>query len=192
MTETASTLQMIDCARFHTRMTKIACDRYRADHPENCKGCAGSGEVVAELPRTVVPVANKRARQPTGKTGKHKVAACSKCHRVMPLPGRGLCGKCYSATLKSEAILNSVDQGKVSGKVRTEKPAVSQPAAQIPTENVNPVVPEVPKPSFSGIDWLFAGEADLLAKVEDLARKDRRDVRNEVLCIIEAYFEGAE
>lgn len=197
MTQAADNIQMVDCTRYHTRMTKAGCDRYRADHPEKCKGCSGSGEVVAELPRTVVPLENKRGRKRTGKPGRQKVAACAKCQRVMPLPGRGLCGKCYSIVLKNEV--------KGNGRTAKENPVVNQPAAHddagngktVATESVK--APEkqapcstMPSDKPSGIDWLFSGEEELLEKVKELARKDRRDVRCEVLCIIEDYLEGAK
>lgn len=48
--------------------------------------------------------AKARDKKPAGKPSKHKIGPCAnpECKRVMPLPGRGLCGKCYSAALKAE------------------------------------------------------------------------------------------
>lgn len=122
----------------------------------------------------------KRGRKPRGDqpVSKHKVDECAQCRRVMPLPGRGLCGKCYSAALNAE-------KGKPGRRNQAESPAADDRGGKA-VSDVCATTQE------SGIFWLFAGEAELLATVQELAKKDRRDVRNEVLCIIEEYVGRGE
>lgn len=168
------------------RLSPKSCEQHQAASPERCKGCERFVSDL-EVKRQLYIVRKKGAQ-----VANHQVAECKGCKRVMPLPGRGLCGKCYSRALKDE-----------KGRAVKKKPAVSQPADHddtgegktVVTESVAapekqaPCIMEPSKPP-TGIDWLFAGEEALLEKVQVLAKKDRRDVRCEVLCIVEEYLEG--
>ncbi len=99
---------------------------------------------------------------------KHKVAECKECRRVIPLPGRGLCGRCYAAALKDEGRT-----GKARGRAVAEKPPVAECA---------PVaVPLAEAGHADPVTWLFAGEEAMLNRIAEAARKERRDVRNQVL-----------
>lgn len=174
----------VECARYNCRLSPTACRQHQAVDPDSCKGCAQRDQKIVKL---VNPAGGGifAARRRKGTNGMAKPARkCVRCGEVKVIQGRGACPACYYHVRKEEGTV-----AKGAFKMPAEKPVPVKPAAAPVEDKGKTVVTEAARPALSGIDWLFAGEAELQAKVEELARKDRRDVRNEVLCIIEAYLE---
>lgn len=112
--------------------------------------------------------ANARGKQRSGKATKHKVGPCANpaCGRVMPLPGRGLCGKCYSAVLKTEK-----GGGALRGELRQDTARPRTPSCGV--QELQVVI------TFAG------GDKALLEKLEVSAQQSRRSVENQVLFLLE-------
>lgn len=108
--------------------------------------------------------------------GRKPVRKCIRCGEMKVIQGRGACPACYYHVRKEEGTV-----AKGAFKMPAEKPVRVQPAADPAEDKGKTVVTEAVRPSSSGIDWLFAGEEELLAKVEAAARKERRDLRQQVL-----------
>lgn len=114
--------ELMFCRRYHTKMTQVGCDNFRANSPERCVGCAGMESCDQPEDVAVTPVAApeqeptrkhaplvpsvwpKRPKKETPREGKEeavaknrKVQACAKCGREMLIIARDLCGKCYYA-----------------------------------------------------------------------------------------------
>lgn len=158
----------VECKRYQMRLSPVACQQHQAADPEHCKGCERAQGDIPQGSRYgrnigMFPV-KKKAKET--KVSKHRVAECGSCKRVMPLPGRGLCGKCYSAALKAEG-----KKDKPRHQVRSDEPL---PTAGTIDQGHLPAMP-------SGLDWLFAGDDEMRAKIEAAAKKERRDVRQQVL-----------
>lgn len=162
------------CARYDTRLSPASCERQQAANPERCKGCERvTGEVVPPA-RSPFGYQVRKKVMPSTKS-KHRVGECAECKRVMPLPGRGLCGKCYAAALKAECRT-----GKARGRAVAEKPPVDGCApVAVPLAEAGSAVPVcgVADP----LAWLFAGEEEMMLRIAEAARQQRRDVRNQVL-----------
>lgn len=166
------TIALVECRRYHTKLTRVACDRYREQNPERCKGCTGSGEVVAEVP---VERIDPMSQDPQRKS-KHRVAACAECKRVLPLSGRGLCGRCYQRVLKAEVAS--------SGPKRARKPVAAE--AAVPLVHRDPPCEMSPTPSADALLIHFVGEDQaLLRTLREVAKKARRSVEDQILYILE-------
>lgn len=152
----------VECKRYGMRLSPTSCEQHQATSPDRCKGC---GRFVSDLEvKRQLYVVRKKGAQ----VASHRVAECKECKRVMPLPGRGLCGKCYGLALKAE------------GKPAQQKTAVAEPASPI-DDGRGTIMYEAVNPLPAGIDWLFAGEEEMRKKIEAAAKAQRRDVRQQVL-----------
>lgn len=139
-------MNLVLCERYSTKMTAGACEKFRANTPERCKGCDGpvadaqiEGPVVLTTPVHAKPksapmVVNyakrnaqvrakkeeaKAVEKPEKKQTK-KIAACGKCAEEKPIMSRGLCGKCWH----QENYAGTLDENFPSAyqKVSTPKP----------------------------------------------------------------------
>lgn len=150
----------VECKRYGMRLSPTSCEKHQATSPERSKGC---DRLVSDLEfKRQLYVVRKKGAQ----VANHRVAECKECKRVMPLSGRGLCGKCYGRALKAEV------------KPAPQKAVVVPPASPVESKTV---VTEAVKPLSAGIDWLFAGEEAMRQKIEAAAKSQRRDVRQQVL-----------
>lgn len=171
---TDQAIALFECKRYHAKITPAACAKYRAASTVNCNGCEIGVSLEAKTaPHLVAPLTARKTPMKNHPTNKHKVDACKECGRVMPLPGRGLCGKCYGRVLKAE-----VEQ---SGPKRTQ--SISPAVTDSPVRDAGAV------PGWSGwVDLVFAGDELLLEKIQTEAAKERRDIRQQLLWIIDRHY----
>jgi len=187
----------IRCERYRSRISPLTCERYQIQDPVNCKGCVRVA--VPEAPAEKLPgwVRGLRVRNDARKAenmaDRKPVRKCSRCGEVKVIQVRGVCSACYYHVRKEEGrpIPGRGMPSATTVKAAAEKPPVESVAAPIARVEKAPPCTMTPLPSPDVISFLFRDEDALLEKVTALARKDRRDVRSEVLCILEAYFEGA-
>lgn len=151
----------VHCQRYGMRLSPTSCEQHQAASPERCKGCermTGEVPVVKQIKSSVARFP-KRNQVPKGKVkdmaGKKPVRVCANCKETKPILGRGLCPGCYHKARKVEAM------------------------AAAPQE-VAPAVDGANHP-VDCMAVLFAGEDEMRAKIEAAARKERRDVRQQVL-----------
>lgn len=165
-------MQLIDCNRYHAKITPAACAAYQAKDAVNCKGCVSSAPVQPEVDK----VKAGRPQTFNPETTKHKIAGCKQCGRVMPLPGRGLCPRCYGRVLKAEKEGTNVETSQQQAKASAPAPA---PAKSEYAKILKQIDHDV------WIDVLFIGEDEIKRSILDLAKQSRRDPRQQILFMIE-------
>lgn len=167
-------IELVECTRYAARITAKACESFRATDKARCGGCPGHQGVVATV---------EREERMSGK----KVAACVTCGRMKPITGRGMCGTCHPKAVKADRAagipVRKPGRQKSEGEPGRQEIIGSQPP---------PVFCRDPKAPFS-VGWqdqLFVGEDQLLARLNREAAKERRDLKQQLLYIVESYFEA--
>lgn len=147
----------------------IGCQRYTAARrpvrkdPPPLSLDRGSEKPNGEKERAVV------TKPGNGKT-KHKIGPCKECSRVLSLPGRGLCGRCYSRALKA------------GGPVRVK--SSTDASQQVSVGKSAPLTS-----TFVDLRIVFLGDdVTLFEKLSSLAKSSRRSVGDQVLFLIEEAF----
>lgn len=168
-------IELVECKRYAARITASACESFKENDKARCGGCPGHQGVVA----TVV-----REERMAGK----KVAACASCGRVKPITGRGMCGTCHTKAVKADRAagipIRKPGRKKSEGGSDHHR-GVCDPPPVVRRDSPAPF-------SFGWQDQLFAGEEKLLARLNKEAAKERRDLKQQMLYIVEMYFDVRE
>lgn len=106
-------MDLVDCSRYHARITPAACARYREKDTINCLGCVGPGAVqVVDIEEVVMGEIKKTAH---GKSTR----ACVKCGEERAILGRGMCQRCYSKVLYREKAGKAAPLEKIAKETVT-------------------------------------------------------------------------
>lgn len=156
----------VDCKRYGMRLSPTSCQNHQAASPERCKGCermTGEVPVIGQI-KSSVALFPKRNKVKKGKemAGKKPVRVCANCKETKPILGRGLCPACYHRARKAETGAKPIND-------------------QTKTELIEETMPMVRQPAVTDLVWLFDGEDEMRAKIEAAAKKERRDVRQQIL-----------
>lgn len=130
-------MNLVLCERYSTKMTRGACDKFKASTPERCKGCDGpvadaklDDPVVLTPPVHAKPKATVKRIQEVMAVSNKKIQSCAKCSESKPIAARGLCGKCWAQEKKAgtldanypSAVLPDVDLSKPTPILKAASP----------------------------------------------------------------------
>lgn len=147
------------------RLSPTSCQNHQAASPERCKGCErmiGEVPAVGQIKSSVARFSKRNKTKGKEMSGKKPVRVCAACKETKPILGRGLCPSCYHKARKAEACAKPIkDQTK--------------------TERIEQIVPKFCQPVVTDMDWFFDGDDELREKILAAAKKERRDVRQQIL-----------
>jgi hypothetical protein len=148
-------VDLIECRRYHARLTQQACLDYRASHPDACVGCEGGTKSLTAV------------KKREGDLGAKKETKCLKCGEIKPNHRRGRCVNCYQKARRA---------GEFTPRPRRlDKPGHKDEPLNRPRRLAGLDVHLVFTPK----------DADLFGRLKALAERERRSLEQQVFWFLD-------
>jgi len=184
----------IACRRFSAQISPTTCDHYQVENLEACRGCermekepSREETLAARRKRWSAPKKRKESESTGEETSMAKKRTCADCGREMKIIGRGLCGRCYYQHKKA----GSLDRFKPRGPVPPRKTG-GQKGSGARTRDKSPAAAgqkQVVQGRPIALPFEDERDKELLQRIMDLARVERRSVEAQCLVLIEKAME---
>lgn len=172
-------MNLVLCERYSTKMTAGACEKFKLNTPERCKGCDGpvsdaqiDDPVVLTTPVHAKPKATVKRIQEVITVSNKKIQSCAKCSESKPIAARGLCGKCWA-------------QEKKAGTLDTNYPSA---VPDVDLSKLTTIPKAAPSPAKNGctVTLSFTGDDQKLFEfLSTEAKQNRRTIDQEILYRLE-------